>query len=213
MMSAPKVAIIDYNMGNVWSVISAFKYLGAEAKLVADPDVLAESSIILLPGVGSFKKGMEMLKSRGIDEAIVNAVIGKGARILGVCLGMQLMGSYGTEDGETTGLGLLPNRVERFTPEELGSKKVPHIGFNSVCFNQREGLFRELSESSDFYFIHSYRMLADGIEGRYATCSYGVEFLAAFEVNNICGTQFHPEKSQTNGLILLRNFLKTQPKC
>ena len=209
MMSAPKVAIIDYNMGNVWSVMSAFKYLGAEAELVADPDVLAKSNIMLLPGVGSFKKGMEMLSSRGIDEAIVDAVVGKGARILGVCLGMQLMGSYGTEDGETAGLGLLPNRVERFSQEGLSHNKIPHIGFNSVCFNQRGGLFKELPESSDFYFIHSYRMLVDGIEGRYATCSYGIEFLAAFEVDNICGTQFHPEKSQTNGLILLRNFLKT----
>ena len=119
------------------------------------------------------------------------------------------MGSYGTEDGETAGLGLLPNRVERFTPEELGNNKIPHIGFNTIRVNQGEGLFKELPESSDFYFTHSYRMLVDRVKGRYATCSYGVEFLAAFEMDNICGTQFHPEKSQVNGLILLRNFLTT----
>ena len=208
MMSSPKVTVIDYSMGNVWSVISAFKYLGSEVELVANPEVLSKSRIMVLPGVGSFKKGMEALKERGIDEAIVDAVTFRGARILGICLGMQLMGSHGTEDGETSGLGLLPNRVERFSIEELGYNKVPHIGFNSVRFNQREGLFRELPESSDFYFVHSYRMLVDGITGRYATCFYGVEFLAAFEMGNICGTQFHPEKSQVNGLILLRNFLK-----
>ena len=209
MISSPKVTVIDYNMGNVWSVISAFKYLGARAELVANPDVLAKSSIMVLPGVGSFRKGMEILKSRGIDEAIINAVTCKKAKILGVCLGMQLMGSYGTEDGETAGLGLLPNRVERFTPEELGNNKIPHIGFNTIRVNQGEGLFKELPESSDFYFTHSYRMLVDRVKGRYATCSYGVEFLAAFEMDNICGTQFHPEKSQVNGLILLRNFLTT----
>ena len=208
MISSPKVTVIDYNMGNVWSVISAFKYLGARAELVANPDVLAKSSIMVLPGVGSFRKGMEILKSRGVDEAIINAVTCKGARILGICLGMQLMGSHGTEDGETAGLGLLPNRVERFTPEELGNNKIPHIGFNTIRVNQGEGLFKELPESSDFYFTHSYRMLVDRVKGRYATCSYGVEFLAAFEMGNICGTQFHPEKSQVNGLILLRNFLK-----
>ena len=112
MMSSPKVTVIDYNMGNVWSVISAFKYLGSEVELVANPEVLSKSRIMVLPGVGSFKKGMEALKERGIDEAIIDAVTFRGARILGVCLGMQLMGSHGTEDGETSGLGLLPNRVD-----------------------------------------------------------------------------------------------------
>lgn len=100
-MSSPKVTVIDYSMGNVWSVISAFKYLGSEVELVANPEVLSKSRIIVLPGVGSFKKGMETLKERGIDEAIVDAVTFRGARILGICLGMQLMGSHGTEDGET----------------------------------------------------------------------------------------------------------------
>ena len=206
-MGTLTVAVIDYGMGNVWSVISALKYLGADAELVGDPEVIAEADCIVLPGVGSFSKGMEALKSRGIDEAIKNAITRKGAWVLGICLGMQLLGLYGTEDGETKGFGLVATGVERFTADELGKNKVPHVGFNSVRFNDRKGLFRGLPDPSDFYFTHSYRMLAEGIEGRYATCSYGVDFLAAFEVNNICGAQFHPEKSQTNGLILLRNFL------
>ena len=200
--------MVDYGMGNVWSVISALRYLGAEAELVADPDIVGKSGVIVLPGVGSFRKAMEILRARGIHEAITDAVYAQGSKILGICLGMQLMGSHGTEDGDTVGLGLLPHRVECFTPDELGNKKIPHIGFNSVCFSEKSGLFRDIPELSDFYFVHSYRMLVGNFQGRYATCSYGVEFLASFQVDRICGTQFHPEKSQTNGLILLRNFLE-----
>ena len=205
---APRVAVVDYGMGNVWSVISALRYLGATVELVRDLEVLARADFMVLPGVGSFKKGMENLKESGLDEVIRSAATVSNAKILGICLGMQLLGSQSTEDGKTAGLGLVTNRVERFTSKELGQNKIPHVGFNPVRFSEQKGLFSDLPETSDFYFTHSYRMLVDKIEGRYATCSYGIDFLAAFEIGNICGAQFHPEKSQTNGLILLRNFLK-----
>lgn len=211
-MTGPNVAVVDYGMGNVWSVVSALKYIGAEPELVADPDVLAKSRCMVLPGVGSYRKGMEALRARGLDGAIHSAVT-NGVCILGICLGMQLIGSLGTEDGESMGLGLVDNRVDRFTVEELGNNKIPHVGFNPVQFSERQGLFHGLPESADFYFTHSYRMLVDDIEGRHATCSYGVDFLAAFEIGNICGVQFHPEKSQTNGLVLLQNFLKKSISC
>tara|TARA_B100000959_G_scaffold263875_1_gene303711 strand:- start:203 stop:826 length:624 start_codon:yes stop_codon:yes gene_type:complete len=204
----PRVAVVDYGMGNVWSVISALRYLGATVELVRDLEVLARADFMVLPGVGSFKKGMENLKESGLDEVIRSAAIVNNAKILGICLGMQLLGSQSEEDGETAGLGLVTNRVERFTTKEVGQNKIPHVGFNPVRFSEQKGLFSDLPETSDFYFTHSYRMLVDKIEGRYATCSYGIDFLAAFEIGNICGAQFHPEKSQTNGLILLRNFLK-----
>ena len=204
----PRVAVVDYGMGNVWSVISALRYLGATVELVRDLEVLARADFMVLPGVGSFKKGMENLKESGLDEVIRSAAIVNNAKILGICLGMQLLGSQSAEDGETAGLGLVANRVERFTTKELGQNKIPHVGFNPVHLSEQKGLFSDLPETSDFYFTHSYRMLVDKIEGRYATCSYGIDFLAAFEIGNICGAQFHPEKSQTNGLILLRNFLK-----
>ena len=207
-MKAPHVSLIDYGTGNLLSVVSAIEYLGAKVELISDPQRIAESSVLILPGVGSFKKGMEAIKGRGFDKAILHAVKGNNANILGICMGMQLMGSYGTEDGGAEGLGLIPNRVERFNKEEIDGNKVPHVGFNTVNFSERKGLFEGLSKSSDFYFTHSYRMLVDDISGRYATCQYGKDFLAAFQVNNIYGTQFHPEKSQTNGLLLLRNFLK-----
>lgn len=207
-MNRPRVAVIDYGMGNVWSVMSALKYLGAQADMVADPDNLAKYEFLVLPGVGSFRRGMLLLKERKLDSSIYDAVNEKGLKILGICLGMQLLGSHGTEDGETDGLGLVSQRVDRFTPEEIGGNKIPHVGFNTVHFSEQAGLFRGLPENADFYFTHSYRMAIHGMKGRIATCRYGVDFLAAFEINNVCGTQFHPEKSQTNGLVLLGNFME-----
>ena len=208
MMQAPKVSVIDYGMGNIWSVISALKYLGVETEFVSSPEKIEESKFLILPGVGSFSKGMRELKSRGIDQAIMAALQNNNAKILGICLGMQLMGSYGTENGRTAGLGLISNGVELFTQDELKVDKIPHVGFNSISFNEGKGLFDGLPKLADFYFTHSYRMLVERLEGQYATCNHGIEFLAAFELGNICGAQFHPEKSQTNGLIFLRNFLQ-----
>jgi glutamine amidotransferase len=207
MMAHKKITIADYGMGNIWSVLSALRYLGSEAEVSSDPDQLHLADALVLPGVGSFRKAMEVLRLRGLDQAILEAVKSRGCKILGICLGMQLLGSRGTEDGETTGLGLIPNWVDKFSARELGKNKVPHIGFNTVRFSEKSGLFRDLPDMADFYFVHSYRMLPDDLGGRIGICSYETEFLAAFELENICGTQFHPEKSQTNGLILLKNFL------
>jgi len=203
-----KVAVIDYGMGNIWSVLSAINYLGIDAYLVTQPKAIIEADFIVLPGVGSFRKAMQTLNTQGITEALMEAVTIKKSNLLGICLGMQLFGSLGTEDGETHGLGLINNKVELFAPNELKSEKIPHVGFNTVNIKNKIGLFEDLPDQADFYFVHSYRMLVDQFDGNYATCNYGVDFLAAFELNNICGTQFHPEKSQTNGLILLKNFLK-----
>ncbi len=203
------VCVIDYGMGNVWSVLSALKYLGVEAELTNDPDKIITADCLVLPGVGSFRKGMLALKKNGIDKAISESVQIRGNKILGICLGMQLLGLHGTEDGNTKGLGLIPNLVDKFAREELNTgEKIPHVGFNTVQFIEKKGLFKNLPDNADFYFTHSYRMLPGESTGRIGVCTYGIDFLAAFEVENICGTQFHPEKSQTNGLILLNNFLK-----
>ena len=209
-MAKKQIAIIDYGMGNIYSVISAFNYLGVAAELVDVPEDLAKFSYLVLPGVGSFRKGMEVLRAKQLDEAIRESVVEKGNKILGICLGMQLLGSHSTEDGDTEGLGLIDSEVDRFNHKEIGQHRVPHVGFNSVEFSERAGLFRNLRNNADFYFTHSYRMSVCNLPGRSAICLYGIDFLAAFEVDNICGTQFHPEKSQTNGLILLRNFLQSQ---
>ncbi len=205
------VAVIDYGAGNVWSVLNAFKYLGATPRLVDDPEQVLTADFLVLPGVGSFRQGMNRLREYGIDKALQEAVRQKGKKILGICLGMQLLGGYGTEDGYTEGLGLVSYGVEPFAKEEVNGRKIPHVGFNSVLFKKADGLFRGLGPQADFYFVHSYRMLPEGSDPLFAQgiCTYGIEFLAAFEKDNVCGTQFHPEKSQTNGLILLQNFLNS----
>jgi glutamine amidotransferase len=207
-MKQPIVTVIDYGMGNICSVINALEYLGGSVVLTSDPGQIKSADHLILPGVGSFRKAMDTLRERRIDTAICSAAE-NGSRILGICLGMQLLGSHSTEDGDTIGLELIPNRVEQFSQAELKDNKMPHVGYNSVHISESEGLFREIPEDAFFYFNHSYRMLTGDLMGISATCTYGIEFLAAFETDNICGTQFHPEKSQSNGLRLLKNFLES----
>jgi glutamine amidotransferase len=206
-MTNSNITIIDYGMGNIWSVFSALRYLGCTPIVSSDPSGIAQAEALVLPGVGSFRKAMITLRQTGLDQAILDAVQTRGSKILGICLGMQLMGSCGSEDGDAMGLGLIPNPVDMFTPREIGANKIPHIGFDLVRTTPDARLFRGLPDEADFYFVHSYRMLPNGLSGKKATCVYGTEFLAAYEQDNIYATQFHPEKSQTNGLVLLRNFL------
>ena len=207
-MSKGSITVVDYGMGNLWSVLSALRYLGCTPVLSGDPDEISTADSLLLPGVGSFFKAMAALRQRGIDRAIIEAVQINGSKILGICLGMQLMGRSSSEDGNTVGLGLIPSAVDKFTLHEIGSNKNPHMGFDLVCSQPDAKLFRSLPRVADFYFAHSYRMLPMGLIGEKAICDYGTEFLAAYEHDNLYATQFHPEKSQTNGLILLRNFLE-----
>jgi glutamine amidotransferase len=206
-MNNHQITVVDYGMGNLWSVLSALRYLGCNPTTSSDPDEIARANSLLLPGVGSFRNAMIALQKKGIDQAISEAVKVKGRKILGICLGMQLMGLSSSEDGDTLGLGFIDARVDKFTSEEVGSNKLPHIGFDLVRSQPSGRLFNNMRNTADFYFVHSYRMLPNDLNGTPATCSYGVDFLAAYEQDNIFATQFHPEKSQTNGLILLKNFL------
>jgi glutamine amidotransferase len=183
-------------------------YLGEVPVISNDPATVAGADMLLLPGVGSFRRAMLAMQKRGLDQAIIEAVQAKSRKILGICLGMQLMGAGSTEDGYTEGLNLIPRGSERFTSEELGDKKNPHVGFDLVESDSDSQLFSGLKRDSDFYFVHSYRMLPGDLSGKAAICNYGIDFLAAYEHQNIFATQFHPEKSQSNGLILLKNFLK-----
>jgi glutamine amidotransferase len=205
---ADLVVIVDYGMGNIWSAHSALSYLGAEPIVSGDPATVAAADALILPGVGSFRKAMEALKAKGLADALADVVLGKRRKIMGICLGMQLFSQRSTEDGMCEGLGFLECSVDRFAPEEVGALKVPHVGFNHVTPPVQSHLFRGISSPADFYFVHSYRLLPAELPGQKALCRYGVEFLAAYEHENIFATQFHPEKSQTNGLKLLSNFIK-----
>lgn len=205
-MSA-RIVVVDYGMGNLRSVQNALHYLGTLPHVSGSPKEVAAAEALLLPGVGSFRAAMQALRTTGLADALQEAVIGRGVKILGICLGMQLMGTRGTEDGDSAGLGFVPGSVERFSDQISSDLKVPHIGFNSVTPAEDSELMRGLHGMPDFYFVHSYRMLPSGLPGKVSTCGYGEPFVAAYEHKNIFATQFHPEKSQTNGLLLLKNFL------
>lgn len=202
-----QVTIVDYGMGNLWSVQSAVDYCGATSFITANPLEVLAADCIILPGVGSFFSAMSSLHATGLADALREAVLERQTKILGICLGMQLFAEAGTEDGESEGLGFMPGKVERFKPTELNALKVPHIGFNAVHPDPGSRLFRGIPGPVDCYFVHSYRLVDRGGEGLYATCRYGMEFVAGYEHNHIFATQFHPEKSQTNGLRMLQNFL------
>lgn len=206
-MRTQQLVIVDYGMGNLWSVQSAFKHLGCEAVVSQDPDVVANADAVVLPGVGSYFRAMQALNERGLSTAIVHAAQNRRVKTLGICLGMQLFAQTGLEDRECPGLGLIPGVVSRFSAQELGTRKVPHIGFNLVRFDSSGRLYAGLGEAADFYFVHSFRLLdVDGV-ANLGLSEYGVRFMASYENGNVFATQFHPEKSQTNGLRLLSNFL------
>lgn len=207
MIKRQKIIIVDYGMGNLWSVVSALEFLGAAPIISAKPAEITNADAILLPGVGSFRLAMHRLIENKLDEAIKEAVQIKQRKILGICLGFQMLAESSTEDGTTAGLGFIPATVESFSTQELDGRKAPHIGFNQVTVPNSCSLFAGFKDSEDFYFVHSYRLLPHAFAGKKGICNYGVDFLAAYEHKNIFGAQFHPEKSQTSGLRLLANFL------
>lgn len=207
-MAKHQVVIIDYGMGNLWSVASAVRHLGAEPSITENLEEILSAKLLILPGVGSFSRAMETIKLKSIDAAIHESLTKSDVKLLGICLGMQLLGSSSSEDGDTQGLGLVPNKVQKFNNTQDTRLKIPHVGFSEVKHTSNTKLFRGIPSRSCFYFVHSYFMgLTSAISGG-ATCTHGTEFLAAFEHGQISGTQFHPEKSQSHGLTLLKNFIE-----
>ena len=202
---SPHVAVVDYGMGNVWSVISALRYLGATVELVSDSEVLAKADCIVLPGVGSFKKGMENLKKNGIDEVIRSVAIANKTKILGICLGMQLLADTSEEHGKKKGLSLIPGEVQRM--QVTADLRLPHIGWNTIKLGQPSSLFDGVEEGDSFYFVHSYFVEPSNKLNILSTTSYNLDFASALYKDNIAAVQFHPEKSSKMGLKLLENFI------
>lgn len=197
--------IIDYGMGNLFSVANALKYLGAEIKVSNRKDDLRNADRIILPGVGAFPDGMKNLKNLGIIESLEEEVFKNKKPFLGICLGMQLLAAEGEENGLTKGLGWIAGRVKRFQVDEK-QFRVPHVGWNDV-FPQKPSLLFAGLEKPIFYFVHSYHLVPEDPSVITATCDYGENFAAAIQKDNLFGVQFHPEKSQKDGLKLLKNFL------
>lgn len=197
------IAIIDYGVGNLFSLKSSLKQLGLEAVVTADADAIRKADRLILPGVGAFADAMAKLEATGLVPVIKEEAEKKP--LLGICLGMQLLFEKSFEYGEHEGLGLLKGSVvpmQGVIPAEL---KIPHIGWNALKFAKKSPLFRFINEGDCVYFVHSY-YATDCSDSVIATAEYGAELTAAVESGNIKGCQFHPEKSGYVGLNILRAF-------
>lgn len=203
------LAVIDYGAGNLRSVLHALRALGErDMRIVQDGAGLRGATRIILPGVGAFGAGMQQLRARGFVEPLAQATT-EGTPCLGICLGMQFLFERSDEMGRHEGLGLLPGRVTRFAPH--ATLKVPHMGWNRLNPRRPSPLLAQIEADSQVYFVHSYRCMPDCAEDVVAGTDYGGEFASVVQRDNLCGVQFHPEKSQRVGLQLLRNFLDMAP--
>ncbi|WP_043930293.1 imidazole glycerol phosphate synthase subunit HisH [Bacillus sp. EB01] len=202
------IGIIDYGMGNLFSVSKALERLGARYFLSGDRAELAEADALILPGVGSFRDAMFLLKSEGLAD-MLHGYAASGKPLLGICLGMQLLFEESAENGPAEGLGILPGRVERFTGLAADGTpyKVPHMGWNRLSFKKESPILSGLEEGH-VYFVHSYFVKADNPEYLIAQANYNEEVSAVVGKGNVYGMQFHPEKSGPLGIQLLQNFLK-----
>jgi glutamine amidotransferase len=202
-MSDPRVTIVDYGVGNTASVMRAFQRLGADVSLSDDLDRVAEARRVVLPGVAAFAPAMGRLLETGL-EAAVRAALNRGARLLGLCLGFQLLFEESLEHGRHKGLGLVGGRVAPFP----SGVRTPHVGWNQLRPARTDGVVDGVAEGSFVYFVHSYR--PEGVDpvDIAATCDYGGTFPAIVQKGNVWGCQFHPEKSSETGRLLLANFLR-----
>jgi imidazole glycerol-phosphate synthase subunit HisH len=196
------IAIINYGLGNLTSVKNAFDLLGFESEITNDPEKIKNADTIVLPGVGAFKEGMDNLHNLGVIEVLNQEVLVKKKPFLGICLGMQLICNRSFEGGETQGLGWIDADVVKFKTQDL---IIPHMGWNNVNCNLDSPIFKGSNAKQDFYFVHSFYVKLNE-QVNVGTCDYGCNFAAVVQKNNIFATQFHPEKSQHEGLEMLRKF-------
>ena len=202
------IAIVDYGVGNLFSLISSFKKIGADIVVTDDADTILKASHIILPGVGAFCDAANKLRASGLDKVLISAAE-QNKKIMGICLGMQMLFEKSYEYGTHAGLGLLKGNVKALSgaiPQEL---KIPHIGWNALHFTKESPLFKYIKQDDCVYFVHSF-YAADCDDSVIATAEYGIEVTAAVQSGNIFGCQFHPEKSGEVGLNILRAFCETE---
>ena len=202
------ISIIDYDAGNIKSVEKALLYLGEDAVITSDRDVIMSSDRLILPGVGAFGDAMNRIKGRGLDKVIYDFVE-TGKPFLGICLGLQLLFKESEESPGVTGLGLLDGKITKLPSEDSDgiSYKVPQIGWNSLNVNPKSKLLEGIKDGACVYFVHSFYLKADNPEDVAARSVYSTVVDAAVEKGNIMATQFHPEKSSEVGLGILKNFV------
>lgn len=203
-----KIAIIDYGLGNLTSVKNAISFLGFDCIITRNPEEIKNADKLILPGVGAFKEGMENLKKFNLIQVLNEEVIKNKKPILGICLGMQLMCNKSYEGGEFEGLKWFDADVLKFTDDDL---RIPHVGWNDVNIKENSLFFSKENSSQAFYFVHSYYLSPLDKEIVSGVCNYGIDFCAVAQKENIHAVQFHPEKSQKDGLELLKKFCEL--KC
>lgn len=203
----PRVAIVDYKMGNIFSLVNALETSGADVVVTNQPKQIRAATHLVLPGDGAFQTGMANLKRFGLISVLEEEVLEKKKPFLGICVGMQILAKEGTENENCRGLNWVRGKV--ILLEAAGKKlPLPHIGWNDITYRSGEMLFDGIVQQADFYFIHSYHFVCQHRETEIARCDYGEKFTAALRQDNIVAVQFHPEKSQKYGIKLLKNFLE-----
>ena len=202
------IGIVDYGVGNLFSLQSSFKMIGQDAVVTGDAKVLAQADRIILPGVGAFEDAAAKLRETGMADAVLNEAE-KGKPLMGICLGMQLLFEKSFEYGEHEGLGLISGNVTDLRKDIPDSLKVPNIGWNSLSFKKETPLFKYIKEGDFVYFVHSF-YATECSDAILATAEYGTEVTAAVCRDNVYGCQFHPEKSGRVGLDILRAFCELQ---
>ena len=201
------IVIVDYGVSNLLSVENAFRKLGMKAVTADNPEVIRKADRLILPGVGSFGNCLAGIKQRSLFEAVTE-FIASGKPFLGICVGMQIMFEKSFEFGVHEGIGFFKGEIKSLSPYAESKKlKIPHIGWNNIDICRNHSIFTGISASAYFYFVHSF-YAADDYGNVAATCNYGTIFAAVVIRENVVGTQFHPEKSQRNGLLFLENFGK-----
>ena len=202
------IAIVDYGVGNLFSLISSFKKIGADIVVTSDAEVIKSSERIILPGVGAFEDAAKKLKESGLDKVIIEEAA-KGKKLMGICLGMQMLFEKSYEYGCHKGLGLLKGSIVPMKDSIPDNLKIPHIGWNALHFTRESDLFKYIKNNDCVYFVHSF--YADECpDSVIATAEYGKELTAAVQNGNIMGCQFHPEKSGEVGLNILRAFCEME---
>lgn len=203
------IVVIDNAMGNAGSVLNMIKRAGGSAVISAEPDVIALADKLLLPGVGSFDKGIDNLKSAAFFSTLERKVMEDKTPFLGICLGMQMLFEK-SEEGELSGLGWIKGKVKRFdfTEGSLNALKIPHMGWNVVYPAKDNALLPSDEQELRYYFVHSYHVVCDDPCDVLAYSHYGYDFTCAVQHNNIYGAQFHPEKSHRFGMALIKNFIE-----
>ena len=202
------IAIVDYGVGNIFSLYSSFKYIGAEVVLTSDPEEIKKADKIILPGVGAFADAAKKLRDSGLADVVVKEVK-NGKPLLGICLGMQMLFERSFEYGEHQGLGLIKGDIVSMEGVVPANYKIPHIGWNGLHFPKdkaKSPIFKYINENDCVYFVHSY-FGTNCDESVIATTEYGAELTAAVAYKNVYGVQFHPEKSGEAGLSILKKFI------